>query len=183
MPPPIVLVERWKWVKGYRNYYRVSSRGRLKSVSRLVRCRAGGLRKTCPRFLKPALVKGYWHVHLSKKGQVTHYYVHQLIVEAFLPPEKNKSWVNHKNGIKTDNRLKNLERSNQQHNTNHAVKYGLVAHGVRISNAKLNDKKARKIFLATGLQKRIAETFGVSKMTVSLIKRRKIWRRATEMLK
>lgn len=46
-------------------------------------------------------------------------------------------------------------------------------------NAKLNNETVLAIFNATGTQKEIAAKYGCSQMTVSLIKRRKLWQHVT----
>jgi hypothetical protein len=90
--------------------------------------------------------------------------------------------VNHKDGNKKNNRSDNLEWSTHASNTEHAVENDLVCHGERIPNSKLTSEEAASIFIASGKQVDIAKQFNISKMVVSLIKRRKIWRRATAHL-
>ena len=63
-------------------------------------------------FLKPILKDtGYYEVQLWKKCKRTHKPIHKLVAEAFIPNPENKPTVNHKNHIRTDNRVENLEWS------------------------------------------------------------------------
>ena len=63
-----------------------------------------------PRLVRPRLDRyGYYKINLSEKGKTTTVKVHRLIAETYIPNPKRRNTVNHINGIKTDNRVGNLE--------------------------------------------------------------------------
>lgn len=83
---------------------------------------------------------GYFAVSgLKINGKRKHWLTHRLIATVFIPNPENKPVVNHKNGIKTDNRVENLEWCTYQENSIHAIKTGLVNQET-INNA-LNERK------------------------------------------
>ena len=64
----------------------------------------------------------------NNEGKIKNHLVHRLIAEAFIPNLENKPQVNHINGIKTDNRIKNLEWVTRSENAIHARRTGLNKH-------------------------------------------------------
>lgn len=67
--------------------------------------------------------KGYLAVTLSINGKKKPHLVHRLVAEAFIPNPENKPQVNHKNGIRTDDCVSNLEWVSNEENQRHSWKY------------------------------------------------------------
>lgn len=75
------------------------------------------------RKLKPGKTsRGYLSVALRKNNKSVHKTVHSLVAETFIPNPENKKEINHKNGIKTDNRVENLEWITHKENVLHAYR-------------------------------------------------------------
>lgn len=130
--------------------------------------------------------QGYLAVHLwigtrghgYKKGML----VHRLVVVAFIGPVIKPMTVNHKNGIKADNRLGNLEIISHADNNRHAYrvlgKKPNPPKGSAHGRARLTEAQIPLIreMLAQGLpQYVIAEKFGVHQTTIACIAVRKTW--------
>lgn len=76
--------------------------------------------------LKPAIDKyGYYRIVLSNNNKRKSYYVHRLVARAYLKNYSEDLQVNHKNGIKIDNRVENLEMCTLQENIRHSIITGL----------------------------------------------------------
>jgi hypothetical protein len=71
-------------------------------------------------FMKPRLHRGYYQITLTKDKKIYCFRIHRLVAACFLASTDNKTHVNHKNGIKIDNRVDNLEWCTQRENILHA---------------------------------------------------------------
>lgn len=104
------MEEVWKDVKGYEGFYQVSNIGQVKSLKRKRKSQYGRMATVEERILSKQLDKhGYFCVILRKNNIIKKYFVHRLVAEAFIPNPQSLYTVNHKNEIKTDNRVENLE--------------------------------------------------------------------------
>ncbi len=81
---------------------------------------------------------GYYTTSFSGKS----YAIHRLIAEKYIPNPENKRTVNHINGIKTDNRVSNLEWNTYQENNQHAHATGLKGM-LQLRLRKLDDKTVK----------------------------------------
>ena len=123
-------MEIFKDVPNYEGIYKVSNFGNVKSVSRTIKNNKGFyLSKEI--ILKSAKSKNnYYSVVLRKENVSKTYRVHVLVAMAFLDfiPNGHKFVIDHKNGVRTDNRLENLQIVTQRENNQnyHKSKKGKI---------------------------------------------------------
>jgi hypothetical protein len=117
------------------------------------------------------------YIQVSVHGRIMR--LNRLIAMNFLPNPMAYPESQHKNGIRTDNRVVNLKWGNQQHNAADRHAHGNTAIGARNPNAKLDDQKVRKILAGRKngqtLQS-LADENGVSKKLILLLTQNKIWK-------
>lgn len=106
--------EIWKDVEGYEGLYQVSNLGRIRSLDRVVIVKG--------KIMSPINRNGYSRIRLNKDGKGQNFAIHRLVASAFLPNPENLPEVNHKNEIKSDNNVENLEWCSTKYNCNYGTK-------------------------------------------------------------
>lgn len=169
-------IEEWRDIPEFAGRYQASTLGRIRSINHVVvyknRWGTDTPRQIVGRVLIPRLTPGgHFYVNPSKKSKL----VHALVASAFLGTRPKGHDVHHINHNKVDNRPVNLTYiPNHIHDGHHSK-------GNMPSCAKLTIEQAKEIVelleSTTMLQREIADRFGVSRESISMIKRGKSWKR------
>lgn len=106
--------ERWKQISEFAGY-EVSDIGNVRSLNYN--------RENKVKLLTPSFDRcKYLKVGVSKNKKLYNRYIHRLVAIAFLQNPEDKKIINHKNGIKTDNRVENLEWCTVKENNVHCIR-------------------------------------------------------------
>ncbi len=124
----------WKAVKDYEGFYEVSDEGEVRSLSR-VYLKLNRWGQLANYTMKGRVLKhwkdagGYTVIYLCNKSkeQRVAVNIHRLVATAFIANPDNLSDVNHKDGVKNNNHVDNLEWMNRSDNNKHAVMNGKIA--------------------------------------------------------
>lgn len=159
-------MKRWKRVKDYPKYL-ISNEGDVKSL-------------WIEKILKPSRDKGgylrIWLYNTKEDKRIIS--ISRLVAQEFIPNPHNLPQVNHKDGVKSNNKSSNLEWCTGSYNTKHAFDIGLCTHkGTNNSNAKLteNDIHVIRSLFDKMTSIKIAKEFNVSSAMISCIKQGKNW--------
>lgn len=142
------MEEIWKPIAKFDNQYEISNRGRIRSVYAIIKKSNGSTYTRQCKILKPALNhSGYLAGAVSINNKMIPYTIARLVAKAFITNPENKPQVNHINGIKTDNRVENLEWMTQSENCQHSFDTGLQKpkRGELNGMAKLTREKVEEI--------------------------------------
>lgn len=156
-------------IKGYEDY--------------LVNCKGHIITKKTRRILKQNLSQkgNYCVVCLSDKDSVK---VHRVVAEAFIPNPEGKPEVNHKDGIKTNNCVDNLEwcttqenlQHKQKHNLGKTIKAKMSATGQNNSQAILTSEDVFNIRNSREPSIVLANRYSVSQHTINDVRARRSWK-------
>jgi hypothetical protein len=178
-------IEIWAPIVGV-PYYEISTLGNLRSYigtkgfggrtgfKRII-CGTPHAIKSFPRCAKtPYLVAAVQTPKGERQVQI-----HRLVAQAFLPNPSHLPQVNHKNLIKSDPRVGNLEWVTNKENHCHASRHGAKAHGEGHGMVKLTEVSVLAIRhrYANGVKMpQLATEYGVSKQSIWRIVHRKNWK-------
>lgn len=165
--------EEWKDIVGYDGVYMVSNMGRVKSLSRMT---PNG--RHFPTIIKKQSFNrgGYLHVVLYGGSRSKTWTIHKLVGKHYLCNPENKKTINHKNGIKTDNRASELEWFTYKEQVIHAFKIGLnvMPKGIR-RNRALSDEDVFFVFNSDKTNTELANIYSLDQTTISNIKTGRNW--------
>jgi hypothetical protein len=140
----------------------------------------GNIRKNKLKIIKSFTYKlGYLGVTLFRDKKRKIFLVHRIVALTFIGEIHKGIQVNHKNGIKADNRIENLELCTASENQKHS--YRVLKRSRHIGEnhpvSILTNENVYKIkYLENGSQRKIAEKYGISQTQVGAIKLNKQWK-------
>lgn len=165
-------MEVWKKIIGFENY-EVSNLGNVKNTN-FKRTRKEKIMKSTKNS------SGYLLLSLFKNGKRNRFQVHYLVAISFINNFENKKCINHINGIKTDNRLENLEWNTHSENTKHAFKIGLMKNNFgesqHLSKLKENDVLEIRENKDCLSYRQMANIYKVSVFSIQSVVNRKTWK-------
>lgn len=139
----------WKPVKGLEGIYEVSRNGEVRRISYAYQ--NNGCFRELPYILKQKEDKdGYMKCTLRIEKRNKSIFVHRIVCEAFIENPENKNQVNHKNGIKSDNNVENLEWCSASEN---------ILHRIHVLNVSLRNKKGSKKVVQKDERKNIVSIY------------------------
>lgn len=168
--------EIWKPIIETDGQYEISSFGRIKKLFH----RRGGKKYPCNphKIFEGTNSRGYVATNIRYNGKASPQMVHRLIAAAFIPNPKNLPFINHIDGVKSNNSISNLEWCTQKENNHHATRIGLVPRpkGKDVWCSKLTEEQVLEIFNSNESGLVLAAKYGVRHSTIYGIKHKKKWK-------
>lgn len=133
------MIELWKPIYGYENFYEVSNFGNVRSFPKVVRSGRGKTIKKSVALKPQRRQHGYLAVWLYANGTRKQVSVHRLVAEAFCEKKDGCNEVNHIDEDKTNNHADNLEWCTRQENATHGSRTA------RIAEKNTNGKRSKPV--------------------------------------
>lgn len=161
----------------YADFYMVSNKGRIKSKNHRILNGYGASERVLTLFANP---RGYIGLRLCLNGKTRAFVVHRLVATSFISNPENKPHINHKDGVKSNNNVENIEWCTRKENMVHARDMGLLGDHSgensgrnKLTNEQVLSMRAEYIkFKHQFLNKK----YGVSNSQIAAIVSRKTWK-------
>lgn len=173
-----------KQIQGFPNYY-ISEDGKVYS-------------KNLKRFLKKRYKRDGYVCYALYRGETPkkqyNKLAHRLVAEAFLANPEDKEYINHKDGVKDNNHVGNLEWVTSSENQIHAINTGLkdnsVIYGEKHGNNKLKKNEVEELYINhlmgktrdDFVAKSLGKIYGVDGRVILSIYRKESWKWLTDEL-
>jgi excisionase family DNA binding protein len=168
----------WRPIIGFEGFYEVSNHGEVRRIARGSGTYPGRLKKAQSNEDGYLFVCLYYGGHNRCRALL----VHRAVAAAFLGPCPDGHEVNHRDGVKTNNRPANLEYATSSENGRHAYRTGLQQrqegesnHRAKLTTEQVADIRRRyqpRIYSMA----RLAREFGVNKSTIQGIIAGRKWK-------
>jgi hypothetical protein len=170
--------EIWEEIEGYRGMYLISNSGNVMRKNSIIKnneivsyiLQRKNLRNN----------KGYKVVTLFDHSKAKTVKVHRLVAKAFIPNPNNLPCVNHKDGIKSNNDMNNLEWCNIKFNNQHAYNNGLKNKSIG-ENSNFNKLKEHQVIdilnnCNSSNKEYYMEKLNVSRSLINSILSKRVWK-------
>lgn len=165
--------EIWRPIAGYEGFYAVSNHGRVRSLDRVT---SHGHRRRGV-LLRPGInCTGHQKVRLCVKGAIEDFLLHRLVLEAFVGPCPDGMVCCHGPSGVLDNSVGNLCWGTKSKNAGEdKLRDGTDNRGTKHAMARLTEKQVIDILADGRTYQKIADSYGVSKPTITAIKTGRNW--------
>jgi len=157
-------MKKWNQIPGYEGYYEINRSGKVRSIDRIVKDKRVGEKAISGKeILVCKDAYGYNKCQLWKNKKAYNVGIHRLLGIVFIENPQGKSQINHKNGVRDDNRISNLEWVTASEN---------IKHGYRCNNRQSAVKK-RIVCVTNGIMynslTEASNSLGVSVSNISSV--------------
>lgn len=175
-------MEIWKPIQKWEGNYEISNFGRIRSTTKVIKKSNGVTYTRVGKVLKPDYSEGYGKGAVCFNKKIVSYKTHRLVAEAFIPNPLNKPQVNHKSGVKEDNRVVNLEWMTGAENIQHCVDNNLQTpfKGEEVGGSKLKEFQVLEIRSKfkprVYTRKMLAIDYNITEATIKDILQKRTWK-------
>ena len=159
------MTEEWRWIPGYVGSYKISNHGRVLSFLHSRQGRIRTLDEDGP----------YLRVFLSLRSGGKKFFIHQLVLVAFVSKRPPLHEACHNDGNKRNNHVDNLRWDTRVGNANDRYAHGTHARGSKSVLSKITWDMADQIRESKDTLEDLEKKYPLRKSQLSRIRSRKCW--------